>query len=109
MVGAELGADVQALLPVGPARGQLAAEREPAAPGTAAEGHRVARLGLFGKREEAVAQVFEAPAEGLVDAVADDIEEAVRAARVADAVRDLVGRGAQIDQWQVVHHGGRKC
>ena len=30
---AQLGAEVEAFLPVGPARGQLAAEREPAAPG----------------------------------------------------------------------------
>ncbi len=108
MLLAQLGAEVQALLPVGSARRQLAAERKPAAPGTTAERHRVARLGLFGKGEEAVAQVFEAPAERLVDAVADDIEEAVRAARFADAVRDLVGRGAQIDQGQVVHRGRRK-
>ena len=103
MVVAQLGAEVQAFLPVGPARGQLAAERKPAAPGAAAERHRVARLGLFGKREEAAAQVFEAQAERLVDAVADDVEEAVRAAGFADASRDLVRRGAQIDQGQVVH------
>ena len=50
-----------------------------------------------------MAQVFEALAERLVDAVADDVEEAVGAAGFADAVRDLVGRGAQIDQGQVVH------
>ena len=45
---------------------------------------RVARLGRFGEREEAAAQVFEALAERLVDAVADDVEEAVRAAGFAD-------------------------
>jgi hypothetical protein len=50
-----------------------------------------------------VAEVFEALAEGLVDVVADDIEEAVRAARLADASRDLVGPGAKIDQGQMSH------
>ncbi len=103
MVVAQLGAEVQALLPVGAAGRQLAAEREPAAPGAAAERHRVAGLGLFGQVEEAVAQGFEALAERLVDAVADDVEEAVGAAGVADALRDLAGRGAKIDERQVVH------
>ena len=105
---AQLGAEVQALLPVGTARGQLAAERKPAAPGPAAERHGVACLGLFRKGEEAAAQVVEAQAERRVDAVADDIEEPVRAARFADAQRDFVGRGAQIDQGQVVHRGWSK-
>ena len=104
----QLDAEVQALLPVGTARGQLTAEGKPAAPGTAAEQHGVARLGRFRKGEEAAAQVVEAQAERRVDAVTDDIEEPVRAARFADAQRDLVGRGAQIDQGQVVHRGWRK-
>ena len=102
MLVAQLGAEVQAFLPVGPARGQFAAERKPAAPGATTERHRVARLGLFGKSEEAAAQVLETLAQRLVNAVADDIEKAVRAASFADALRDLVGRGAQIDQGQVV-------
>ena len=107
MLLAQLGAEVEAFLPVGPARGQLAAERKPAAPGATTERHRIARLGLFGKSEEAAAQVFEAPAERLVDAMADDIEETVCAARFADASRNLVRRGAQIDQGQVVHRQRR--
>ena len=103
MLLAQLGAEVQALLPVGPAGGQLAAERKPAAPGATTERHRVARLGLFGKGEEAAAQIFQTLTQRLVDAVPDDIEEAVRAASFADALRDLVRRGAQIDQGQVIH------
>jgi hypothetical protein len=36
--------------------------------------------------------------------VADDIEEAVRAAGFADRVRNLLGAGAQVDDGQVVHY-----
>jgi len=50
-----------------------------------------------------VAQVFEALAEGLVDAVVEDVEKAIGAAGVADGGSDLIRRGAQIDHWQAVH------
>ena len=92
---AQLGAEVQAFFPVGPAGGQFAAERKPAAPGATAERHCVPCLGLFGKSEEAAAQVIETLTRRR-RAVADDIEKAVRAAGSADALRDLVWRGAQI-------------
>ncbi len=103
MVVAELAAEVEAFLPVGPAGGQLAAERKPAAPGAAAERHGEALLGFLGQGEEAMAELFEARPERRVDAVADDVEEAVRPAGVADGARDLLGRGTQVDQGQTVH------
>src|SRR3546814_6456839 len=46
MIGRQLGAEVQAFLDVGPAGGQLAADREEAAPGPAAPGHGDLHLGL---------------------------------------------------------------
>ena len=50
-----------------------------------------------------MAELFEALPERLVDAVPNHIKETVRAARFADAVRDVVGRGAQVDERQAVH------
>ncbi len=103
MVRAELAAEIEAFLPVGPARGQFAAERKPAAPGPAAERHRDRALSLReGRRSDG--QVFEPQAQRLVDAVADDVESPVGATGFADASRDLFRRGAQIDQgrWFIV-------
>ena len=48
VIGSELGAEVDALLPVGHARRQLAADREPAAPRAPAVRHR--DLGLLARR-----------------------------------------------------------
>jgi len=103
MVVAELAAEIEPFLPVGPARGQLAAEREPAAPGAAAERHGEALLRFLGEGEEAMAEVFEPRPEPRIDAVADDVEEAVRPAGVADGVRDRLGRGTQVDPGQAIH------
>ena len=62
-----------------------------------------ALLGFLRQREELMAEVFQTQTERRIDAVADDIEEAVRPAGVADGARDLLGRGTQVDQGQMVH------
>src|SRR5690606_41839431 len=51
---------VEALLGVGHARGQLAAEREPPPPRAAADGHRHGRLGPLRQREQPPGAVLEA-------------------------------------------------
>ena len=99
----QFGAQVQAFLPVGPAGRELAAQREPAAPGAPAQRHRVARLDVLGQCEEAVAQAFEPLAQRLVDAVANQIEEAMLATGAADAGGDLVVAVGQVHDRQRAH------
>src|SRR5262249_15064325 len=77
---------------------------KPAAPRAAGERHRISFLDRLRKREEAVARAFQALAERLVDAVPDDIEEAVLAARDVNRSGDYVLRIAQVDDGNGVRH-----
>jgi hypothetical protein len=111
--GGQLGAEVQAFLPVGTARGQLAAEREETAPRTAAQRHAPLHLGFFGQLEKLVAQVFEPPDQRRVHTMARDIEEAVCPAGRADlrghafACRRAGHQRRDVDHGQREKIGGR--
>ena len=63
---------------------RLAADREVPSPRPPAELHADAQLGLFVLPEEAPAQLFQPGPQRLVDAVPDDVEEAVLEAGLGD-------------------------
>ena len=110
VVGPELRAEVEALLAVGPAGGELGPDREPAAPGPAAPLHRHERLLLLGQGEKRSRQAVEAVAEPGVDPVAHDGEAPVGAAGGIDLGGDAVDVGpvaqaADVDRWHGAHGG----
>ena len=112
VVGAELGAEVDAFLAVGYPRRELAADREPAPPRAAAVRHR--DLGLLGfvECEELASQRVEAASQRGIDAVADDREEAGVTARGVDRGRDgIVGRRGPVTSGRDVdsRHEHRAC
>ncbi len=95
VVRGQLGAEVQALLLVGLAGGQLVADAEVAPPGPAAQGHADPQLRLQVLREELPAQVAQPVLQRLVHAVPDDVEEAALPAGLAEPLGDgPPGRGA---------------
>src|SRR3546814_997671 len=87
MLGRQLAAEVEALLAIGPAGGELAAEREPAAPGAPAPGHGDLLLGRFRQREELSRRRIERADDRLADAVPGHVEEAAGAAGRLDLPR----------------------
>src|SRR5262249_34184649 len=103
----ELGAEVDALLPVRLARRELRAEREPAAPRAAAALHRDRALRVVRLREKPCRQRDEPLLERGIDAVPDRVEEAVLATRGADRAR---GRApiAAADERADVDHGNAR-
>src|SRR6185312_13956545 len=110
MVGAELAAEIESLLAVGLARGELAAEREPAAPGDATQRHGDRRLLRLGQGEKAATRGIEAAEAVLGDTVAAHIEEAAIAAGPVDRPRDILARfaiGGGVQRRHVDHRQGR--
>ena len=91
IVRTELLAEVQAFLPVGHPRRQLAAEREPAAPRAPAARHGDPRLLVLRAREELTRQRVDACRQLGGHIVSGDVEEAGRAARPVDLGRHRVG------------------
>ncbi len=83
VIAAELLAEVDAFLLIGTARRQLVADWKVASPGAAGERHANVHLRLDVLREELTAEADEARLQFLVYAMADDIEEAALAARLA--------------------------
>jgi hypothetical protein len=93
MIVRELRAQIQAFLPVGTIRGELAAQRKITSPRAATRLHGCSHLRRFVQREELTRDARERIHEPRVDAVADDVEEAVRPAGVADELTVDIAAG----------------
>ena len=76
MIGRQLGAEIDPFLQVRLARGQLRADREIAAPRTAAARHGDFHLRLEILGKEPAARVLEPALQSLVYSMSDDVEEA---------------------------------
>ena len=104
--------DVQALLAVGSARCDLAANRKPSAPSRAGAMHRDEFFDRVGLLEELARETLHPGEQHRLDAVPNDAEEAQLAARSIDLQRDLGGtagvvhEGRDVDQRQLVD---RRC
>src|SRR5262249_62246187 len=85
----QLGAEVEALLLVRLAGGQLIADAEVAPPGPAPQGHADRELRLQGLCEELPAEVAEPTLQRRIHAVPDDVEEPALSACPAERL----GRG----------------
>ena len=80
-------AQIQPLLAIGPARGELAAEREPTAPRPAAPHHRDPRLFGFRQVEKGMADPLDFGEQRRGDAVPGKVEEAGVGRRPVDRGR----------------------
>src|SRR5262249_51046341 len=80
--------EVQTLLLVGLAGGQLVADAEVAAPGPAPQGHADRQLRLEVLREELPAEFAQPALQSRIDAVPDDVEESALAAGRAELLGD---------------------
>ena len=87
VVGTVLRTEVDALLLIGAARRELAADGEPSAPCPSGPRHRDRGLGVVIEREELVRRAFEFVLQRRVDAVPGDPEEADLATRPVDLGR----------------------
>src|SRR5262252_1707485 len=88
VVGGQLDAEVQPLLLVGLAGGQLVADAEVAPPGPAPQGHANPELLLRVLRKELPTELAQPALQRRVHAVADDVEEPALAARRAEFLGD---------------------
>ncbi len=111
VIGAELGAEVDALLQVGHAGGELAAHGEPPPPRPPAPGHGDLGLLLLGQVEEGPGQLVEPGRQLRVEAVADDVEEADLPTGGVELLGDGTGvartghEGTDVDDGDVTHGG----
>jgi hypothetical protein len=99
IVGGQLGAEVQALLLVGLAGGQLVADTEVAPPGPAPQGHADRQLRPDVLGEELPAELAQATLERCVHPVPDDVEEPALAAGLAETFGDGPRAGVARDQF----------
>jgi hypothetical protein len=94
--GGQFRTQIKPFFEIGLARGELAADREPAAPGDAAFGHRDFGLRALGQREETPAGAIEVGECILRNTVARDVEEPSGAAGGGDRFGDLVARRCRL-------------
>ena len=107
VVGVVLLTEVDALLLVRMTGGELAADREPAAPCESCSRHRNGRLRFVGEREELASRFVEVTPQARVYAVAADDEEPEVATGLVNGVRNglHVVLGAVVDEGRDVDHG----
>ena len=84
MVACELGTEINALLQIRLAGGELISHREVTPPGTAPAGHRNAHFRRKILLEKSAAQILQLILQGFVHAVIDDIKESAVAASPSD-------------------------
>jgi hypothetical protein len=103
VIRGKVGSDVEALFPIGAPGRELAAEREPPSPGAPATWHREARLDVVGQCEEVARERIDTFDERRIDSMTDDVEEAVRSARLLDRARDFAIVRTEVDD-RKCHH-----
>ena len=104
MIGRQLRAEVEAFFPIGFAGRQLATHWKVPAPGTASTGHRDLHFLRLALGEELAAQLFQLPAQRLINAVIDDVEESRFPAGGADLRRGLSAFCGATHEWSHVDH-----